>query len=128
MQKNYFESIDQGLSQIQDSLGQLTTINASIACLTDIFDSAFGPYVDGPLSNSPKFIYTSLGDLNSSKIIPFFVKFLEWVHQNTELGIPPVNHSEMCDKKLLVNKIDNDWDQLEPPPQRSSNRYGTEKD
>ena len=69
---------------------------------------------DGTLSNAHQFINTSLADLDRSKIVPFFVKFIEWVNQNTDLGIPPVSHYQQREKKLLLNKIDEHWDQLEP--------------
>lgn len=46
LQNNYFESIDTRLSEIQTSIQQ---VNASITRLTERFDSAFGPDVDGPL-------------------------------------------------------------------------------
>ena len=118
LQQNYFVSIDNRLSDIQTTLEQVTasneTISASIARLTERFDSAFGPDVDGPLSNTGKFIYQNFTDLNTSKIIPFFTKFIEWVNENTGLRIPPVNHYEKRDKRLLINKIDNYWDLLEP--------------
>lgn len=115
LQNSYFQSIEDRLSQIQESLEQLTeSINASIAQLTERINSVFGPDVDGTLSNAHQFINTSLADLDRSKIVPFFVKFIEWVNQNTDLGIPPVSHYQQREKKLLLNKIDEHWDQLEP--------------
>ena len=125
LQNSYFQSIDDRLSQIQESLeqltesinasiAQLTTINASIANLTERINSVFGPDVDGTLSNAHQFINTSLADLDRSKIVPFFVKFIEWINQNTDLEIPPVSHYQQREKKLLLNKIDEHWDQLEP--------------
>lgn len=75
LQNSYFQSIDDRLSQIQESLeqltesinasiAQLTTINASIAHLTERINSVFGPDVDGTLSNAHQFINTALADLD----------------------------------------------------------------